>query len=156
MVRWSSVMSIGQVATKPVVSTTPNAPLAEVAKLLTQRHVGAIVVVKRPADRVEAVGIITDRDIVKAVSGRAADLYTLSAEEVMSRDVLEINESDSLAEGIRRMRARGVRRAPVIDSSGALVGVVSVDDLLYELTRELASIVDLIKRQPLAEGTVRT
>jgi CBS domain-containing protein len=148
-------MTIGRVATRKVVSVGPSAPLAEVAKLLTQQHVGAVVVVKRPAERPEPIGIITDRDIVRALSGRAADLYTLTAEEVMSRGPLELREDESLMEGIRRLRARGVRRAPVIDSSGALVGVVSVDDLLFEIAREFAGLVDLIKRQPLAEGSLQ-
>jgi CBS domain-containing protein len=73
----------------------------------------------------------------------------------MSRGPLELREDESLMEGIRRLRARGVRRAPVIDSSGALVGVVSVDDLLFEIAREFAGLVDLIKRQPLAEGSLQ-
>jgi CBS domain-containing protein len=147
-------MTIGRVATRKVVSVTASAPLAEVAKQLTQQHIGAVVVVKRPADRPVPIGIITDRDVVRALSGRAADLYTLTAEEVMSRSPLELRENEPLAEAIRRLRARGVRRAPVIDAGGALVGVVSVDDLLFEVAQELAGLVDLIKRQPLAEGAI--
>jgi CBS domain-containing protein len=147
-------MTIGKLASKQVVSVAPSAPLSDVAKLLTQHHVGAVVVVKRPAERPEPIGIITDRDVVRALSGRAADLHSLTAEEVMSRGPLELPEGESVMEGIRRLRARGVRRAPVIDESGALVGVVSVDDLLFEVARELASLADLIKRQPLAEGHI--
>ena len=51
-------------------------------------------------------------------------------------------------------RLRGVHRAPVLDAHGALVGIVSVDDLLYEVGKDLAGLVGLIAKQPTVEGTL--
>ncbi|MDW8257971.1 MAG: CBS domain-containing protein [Gammaproteobacteria bacterium] len=139
---------------RQVVSVPPSAPLSDVVKRMIQHHVGAVIVVKSPASRPVPVGVVTDRDVVRALSMHAADLFTLSAGDVMSRDPLELNENDSLAAAIAKLRSRGVRRAPVLDQSGALVGVVSVDDLLFEVGRELAALVDLIAKQPRKEGTL--
>jgi signal-transduction protein with cAMP-binding, CBS, and nucleotidyltransferase domain len=102
---------------------------------------------KAPSDRPVATGIITDRDITCAQLDRAADLGSLSAEEVMTRNPLEINEEDSLSQAIETLRVRGVRRAPVVSSNGALVGLVSTDDLLACVARELMHLGRLVALQ---------
>jgi predicted transcriptional regulator len=65
----------------------------------------------------------------------------------MTRDPLVVCESDSMEEALRRLRARGVRRAPVVDSSGTLVGIVSADDILMQLAHEVALLGRLLERQ---------
>ena len=70
----------------------------------------------------------------------------------MTRNPLEINEEDSLSRAIQSLRARGVRRAPVISSTGALVGLVSTDDLLACVARELMHLGRLVAQQPRQEA----
>ena len=141
-------MNVGGLCSRPAVSAAASATLSEVAELMRNRSVGAVVITKAPRDRPEAVGIITDRDIVQAQLDHVADLSRLSAEQVMTREPLELNEQDSVEEAIHRMRARGVRRAPVIGPSGALVGLVSTDDLLAHVASELVGLARVLEKRP--------
>ena len=69
----------------------------------------------------------------------------------MTRNPLEINEEDPLSQAIERLRARGVRRAPVVSSNGAPVGLVSTDNLLACVARELMHLGRLVALQPRQE-----
>lgn len=148
-------MTIGTVCSRDPVTAPANAPLAALARLMRDRHVGAIIVTRQPIDRPVPVGIVTDRDIVCAQIERGADLFTLNAEDVMTRDPLVLTETMSLTEGIERLRERGVRRAPVIDNSGGLIGLVSVDDLFAAAAEDLVQLARLLARQPKREGAQR-
>jgi CBS domain-containing protein len=141
-------MNVGEICSRDLVSAPESAPLGEIAALMCQRHVGAIVVTKIPSERPIAAGIVTDRDIVLAQLGRAADFASLRAADVMSACPLELCEDDSVEDAIQRMRARGVRRAVVITADGALAGVVSTDDLVVQIARELIVLACVLDRQP--------
>ena len=146
------MMNVGQISSRKLVSAPVGTTLSEVAKLMHDRHVGAVVVTKAPLDRPIAVGIITDRDIVQAQLERGADLTSLAVEEFMTSDPLVLNEEDSLDDAIRRLQARGVRRAPVITSGGTLAGLVSTDDLIAQVVRELVKLAHGLWQQPRREG----
>jgi CBS domain-containing protein len=119
----------------------------DVASLMREHNVGAVVLTRSPLDRPVAVGVITDRDIVQAQLDHTADLSALSAEQIMSRYPLEISEQSDVDEAIQRLRAHGVRRAPVITADGSLVGMVSVDDLIASLAEELVGLACVLARQ---------
>jgi len=148
-------MKIGDICTRNPATVSTSATLAEVARLMKDRHIGTVIVTKAPLDRPVATGIITDRDIACAQLDRRSDLASLSAEEVMTRNPLEINAEDSLDKAIAKLRARGVRRAPVVSSSGALIGVISTDDLFAYVARELMLLARLVTLQPRQEATRR-
>ena len=145
-------MKVGDICTRNPAAVATSATLAEAARLMRDRHIGAVIVTKAPLDRPVVTGMITDRDIACAQLDRRSDLNSLSAEEVMTRNPLEINEEDSLSGAIEKLRARGVRRAPVVSSSGALVGLVSTDDLFACVARELMLLARLVTLQPRREA----
>jgi len=145
-------MSVGEVCTREAVTVLSCAALDEVAAIMRDRHVGAVVVTKAPLDAPVVVGIVTDRDIVRAQLKRAESLSRMRADEVMTRDPLILNEQQSIAEAISQLQVRGVRRAPVIDASGLLVGVVSTDDLLARVSEELLGLAQLVTRQASRES----
>ena len=103
-------------------------------------------------DQPVPVGMITDRDITRAQLDSGRDLCELSSEEIMTRDPLVLCEDEAVEEGLGRMRARGVRRAPVATVHGTLIGVVSSDDLIAQLARELSALARLLDLQPISEG----
>ncbi len=144
-------MTVATVYTKGAITVSPSAPLSEVAQIMCGRNVGTVIVTASPADRPVVVGIITDRDIVRAQLHRTSDLSRLSVADVMTSDPLVLNEQESVESAIDQMLARGVRRAPVIDASGMLVGLVSTADLLAEVSDELFNLV-----QPIARQAIRT
>jgi CBS domain-containing protein len=91
--------------------------------------------------------MLTDRDILRGQIAKGADLHCLTVGDVMSRDPLSLPLATSLEEAIESMNARAVRRAPVVDANGSLVGIVTLDNLLPAVARELQSLAELIGRQ---------
>jgi CBS domain-containing protein len=144
-------MNVGQVCSRGVVSVQEGATVTEVAQLMRSRNVGAIVVVETRTGQPVARGIITDRDIVRAQLEHALDLSELAAFGIMTVDPLLLPEDTDIDEAMNRMLLHGVRRAPVIDTHGSLVGLISTDDLVSQMARELASLARLLELQPAVE-----
>ena len=144
-------MVVGSLCSRPAVSVATGAPVADVARLMRDEHVGAVVVTDLRGDRLRPAGIITDRDIVSAQVSRTADLSRLAAADIMTRNPLVLDEEESVDGAIAHLRARGVRRAPVVSRDGALVGLISADDLFAHVARELVALGEIIARQRRAE-----
>lgn len=148
-------MNVGTLCSRGPVLVEAPTPLTDVAQLMFQHHVGAVIVTKSPLDRPVAVGMVTDRDITRAQLERECDLSQLTADSVMTRDPLVLCEDVPVEEAIGRLRARGVRRAPVVSAHGELIGVISVDDLIAEVARELSAFAHLLEMQPMLERLQR-
>lgn len=127
-------------------------PLADAARSLCDRHVGALIVLKRGDSLRRPIGILTDRDIVRGEFQRGADLYVLTVGDVMTQDPLVLVADLGLTEAIEALNARSVRRAPVVDASGVLLGIITLDDLLPALARELMTLANLMGAQASREG----
>jgi CBS domain-containing protein len=140
-------MNVGEECSRPAATVPLSATLAEAAALMRERNVGAVIVTQSPSVRPIAVGVVTDRDIVRAQLDHTADLSSLGVEQTMSRDPLEINAQSDIDDAIFRMRARGVRRAPVVSGDGTLVGVVSIDDLIARVAQDLLGLSTALARQ---------
>jgi CBS domain-containing protein len=140
-------MNVGEICSRRPVTASASAPLSEVAQLMYENRVGAVVLTLAPADRPTAVGILTDRDVVCAQIEHGGDLSHLPASRQMTPDPLAFREDVQLEEALSAMRRRGVRRAVVIDQTGALTGVVSVDDIILSLSAQIAAIGRLLETQ---------
>ena len=145
-------MNVGSFCSRPPVAVAAGTPLADVAQLMRERHVGAVVVIEGDPARPQVVGIITDRDIVCARITRAADLSSISAAETMTAHAVLISAQDAVGAAVAHLRARGVRRAPVVGEDGTLLGVISADDLLAHLAGEIAALAGIVSRQVRAEA----
>jgi CBS domain-containing protein len=133
-------MNIGEICSRRPVTASARAPLSDVARLMYENHVGSVVLTLAPADRPTAVGILTDRDIICAQVRHGADLSRLPASQEMTPDPLSFREITRVEDALACMRAKGVRRAIVLDDTGALTGVVSIDDILLNLSEQVAAI----------------
>lgn len=148
-------MNIGRILRRKAVTVMGSDPLSQAARLMCERHVGALVVVAERGEQPMPAGVITDRDIVRAQLDQRADLMLLSVERVMTRDPLVLSLETPLELAVEKMRARGVRRCPVVDAKGGLVGIVTTDDILTALAIELGSLARLIGDQPLHEREIK-
>ncbi len=144
-------MIVGEMCSRGVVCVFESTSLREVAALMGERHIGTVVVITKFATTLRPVGIITDRDIVRAQLEHVADLSRLRVADVMTRSPLTIYDHEEIEDAIENMRARSVRRAPVVNSDGNLVGFVSSDDLIAEVARQLSRLASLLQRQPARE-----
>jgi CBS domain-containing protein len=148
-------MSVGEYCNRDVVITGGVIPILEVAQLMRHYHVGDVVIVERHGEVATPVGILTDRDIVVEVLAEGVNPDTVTAADVMSRDLLLLNEGEAISSAIERMHVRGVRRAPVIDNSSGLIGLLSVDDLIEIMAEQLQQLSTLFKRQQVQEQQQR-
>jgi CBS domain-containing protein len=90
---------------------------------------------------------VTDRDVVIEVLAEGVDMQGVTVGDVMSFELVTAREHDDLFDTIKAMRAKAVRRVPVVDASGALVGILSVDDLLEIFAEHLADLAALVRRE---------
>jgi CBS domain-containing protein len=135
-------MKLNDIFTRSVVTAAPEETLATVALEMQEHNVGTIVVVenRRP------VGIVTDRDLALALGARRVSPQT-EVQNVMTRHVLSIPEDTSMYTATKFMREREVRRLPIVDREDRLVGIVTLDDLLRFLGRELYNLAEGIKHE---------
>jgi len=147
-------MKTGEICKRSVVTTVTGTSLADVAKLMRESHVGSVVVIHPPGSRMP-VGIVTDRDIVVEAVAPGLDARTLTAGEIMSRNLVTASEADDTSWSLKVMRDRGIRRLPVVGAAGELVGIVALDDLLESALVALSDIVQAIGTERLVEGQRR-
>jgi CBS domain-containing protein len=139
-------MSISEFCVRDVVCTTRSATIAKAAALMRQFHVGDVLVVDETDGRRIPVGIVTDRDIVIEVVATGVDPRLLKVGDLVQRPIVTITEDRSYGDTIRLMTVNGVRRMPVVDRTGNLVGIISVDDMLRQLAIPLAALAELPDR----------
>jgi CBS domain-containing protein len=139
-----------------VVCCGRDTPLLDVARLLRSQHAGDVVVVDDPdEDRIPA-GLVTDRDIVVKVLAADRDPRKVTAGEVMRTPLVTADEGEDSSEALARMRKHGVRRLPVTNAAGSLVGIVTLDDLLRLVVADAGALLDVIaKEQDLEHRTLR-
>jgi CBS domain-containing protein len=148
-------MNAGELCSRIVVFAERDMDLVEAARLMRDHHVGSLVVVDDTgAGRVPA-GILTDRDIAIAVVAKGVDPTTLRVGEVMSVDPVTVREQDDVLDALRAMRAHGVRRVPVIDAKGLLVGILALDDVLEVVAEELGELARAIASARVRETHAR-
>lgn len=140
-------MNVGALCSRRVVAVPTSATLSQVVVRMRDERVGSVMVTSGGESHPRVVGIITDRDIVRTQLERTADLSRLSAGEAMTQKPLVLDERESVDGAIAHMRARGVRRAPVVTGDDRPVGLVSIEDLLTLLTTTLIDVVGILGQQ---------
>jgi CBS domain-containing protein len=140
-------MTIGKVCSRKVCVCRPGDALAAAAMRMVECHVGALVVVGPESEGLKPIGIVTDRDIVCRQLDAGRDLFCLSVDDIMTPKVFTLQEDCGMEEAIERLNEWSVRRAPIVDARGNLVGMLSLDDVLPALTAELSSLAEILRSQ---------
>ena len=124
-------MRLREMMQTPAFTCPPTTTLSEAVHLMHLHEMGSAVVV----DDARIVGIVTDRDI--ALKGYGRDLpASAPVSRVMSGAVVTISAEADTYEAAAKMINHGVRRLPVVDAGGSLVGVVAFDDLFMVFEQE--------------------
>jgi CBS domain-containing protein len=116
-----------------VATIGPDHTLMAAAAALGQRRIGALVVTGSDG---AVVGIVSERDIVAAIAGGGADMLQKPVSTVMSVDVITCSPNDTMEQLMSAMTEQRIRHLPVIDK-GALVGIVSIGDVVKHRVREI-------------------
>jgi CBS domain-containing protein len=121
--------SIRDLMTSNPTVVDPDKPVAEAAKLMKQEDVGIVPIVD---DQNRLVGTITDRDITVRVVAEEKDPKSTTVSEVASQNVVTVEPQQNLDEALRLMAQHQVRRLPVVEEDGKLVGIVAQADVARE------------------------
>ena len=128
-----------------VVTTDPSASVSEAIKLLAARRIGAVVVTG--ADR-RMVGILSERDIVRALADKGAKALDMPIAEIMTRKVITCGIGETVCELMERMTTGKFRHVPVVEQ-GRLAGIISIGDVVksrvQEMEQESAALQDYIR-----------
>ena len=136
-------MKVLDFCSRKVVTEEPTASLRSASLAMRNAHVGALVVVERKGGVTRPIGILTDRDIVVAVVAfPGARPEAIQVCDAMSARVAVARADEGVFEAVATMRDRAVRRLPVVDIDGSLVGIVTLDDLLMVISTELANLAE--------------
>jgi CBS domain-containing protein len=149
-------MAVGEICNREVVFARRNHSVKEAAELMRQYHVGDLVIVDESNGRRVPCGIVTDRDIVVGVVAKGLDPDTLRVGEVAGPELVIARETDGVAQTIELMRAKGVRRVPIVDAQGGLVGILTADDIVDLVAEEMTALAKMVSRERRREAELRT
>ena len=138
-------MSLSTLLTREPVTAAPMDSLVQVAALMEREKVGAVVI----TEGTRPVGIVTDRDLAMAVCVHGVTSRE-RVQNVMTCPVTTISKDEGVFNATQIMMDNAVRRLPVVDENGILVGLVAIDDLLLLLSREVQSMAEGIKAETAA------
>lgn len=142
-------MKIGVLCIRQVVIVRPETTVLEAARLMREHHVGSLVVVDPSTDPPRPVNMVTDRDLTLEALALAGDRGpSLQLRSILAeRRLVSAREDEDLEEVLERMRGQGVRRLPVVDVRGRLVGIFAFDDAIDWLAEQVAGLARLLKRE---------
>lgn len=136
----------GLVCTREVVIGTPDESLATIARRMAAYHVGDVVLVEERDGERYPIGLVTDRDLALRIGSPHFD-PDATVDTLAGRPLVTAREDELLHDAIKRMRAHGIRRLPIVNRRGVLQGILTLDDVLHLVTEELSDLSILITRE---------
>jgi CBS domain-containing protein len=126
-------------ATAVVAVAEPDTTAFVAAQLMRKHHIGALVVIDAKEKNCP-VGVLTDRDLVLALMAEGLDPTLFTVGDIMSIEPVVAHPDMDAMDAVQLMRMHRVRRLVIVDGPGRLVGIVTMEDVLELLTRELTSL----------------
>lgn len=148
-------MSISEFCHHDVVCATRETTVTEAAALMREYHVGDVIIVETRDGKRIPVGIVTDRDIVVEAVAAGVDPSLLKLGDLRLAPLVTVEEGASYAQTVSRMSVAGVRRVPIVGADGVLIGIITLDDMLWQLAAPLAALAGLSGRARELEATTR-
>ncbi len=127
-------MRIAREYERPAVTVSPDANVVDIADQMDESNVGSVVVVD---DEHKPLGLITDRDLMVRVVAEGRDPLKTTAQDVMSTELALGRAKESTETILARLRDAEVRRLPLVDDAGRLIGIFTLDDTVFELGVQL-------------------
>ena len=138
-------MTVGEICNREVIVIQRDETILEAAKLMRQFHVGAVIVVDKQNNRQVPVGIVTDRDLVVEILATELDETVITVGDIMAPEIFSVQENTAIHEAIDFMRRKTIRRLPIVDETGELVGILTLDDALQLLSEQLLDLAKLVR-----------
>ena len=149
-------MKVGSLCKRAIVAVDAGATLRQAAKVMLARHVGALLVTVEGDGRRDALGLVTDRDLVIACVARELAPSEVFVGAIATQPLVSIAATSSASEAAALMHSSGVRRLLVIDDHGEITGLLSSDDLLDALLEPLQMLASALRVNVAREETLRS
>jgi signal-transduction protein with cAMP-binding, CBS, and nucleotidyltransferase domain len=148
-------VNVGHIASRVVVVAQRETPILSIAQLMRDNHVGAVIIIEDEPPLNRPIGIITDRDLVIEVLALELDYRAFTAGDIMTANPTTVRETDAVFDAFEQMQRSAVRRLPVVDATGRLVGIVAFDDLVELLAQELEELAKTVRHGGRREEKLR-
>ena len=130
-------ISISSFMTTKIVTDTEDQNISSASKKMDENNIGSVIIIDNERDK-KAVGIITERDVVRIIGKLQPWLLSTPLSALMSKPLITIRSNASLRDGIQTMYSRNIRRLPVIsdkDKKGEIVGIITDKDIFKMLMK---------------------
>jgi predicted transcriptional regulator len=149
-------MKVGDICKRAVIAIDNSMDINAAAEVMRQHHIGFLIVYRSGDELRRPIGVLTDRDIVIEVVAKKVDPATVTVNDLMAQQPLVATETEELGDVLQAMRIAGIRRVPVTDMRGALVGVIAIDDVLDLITGFMCDISGSVKSEQRQERRSRS
>jgi CBS domain-containing protein len=138
---------IKELCNRDLVTVGRDDTIYKAAELMRQNHVGDVLVVEKKQDVTIPLGIVTDRDVVVEIVAPGLDPKVITVGDIMLPHLSSIEEDAEVFHAIKLMTSKGIRRLPVVDNNGSLIGILTLDDLLLMMAKEFFSVAMLLSNE---------
>ena len=146
-------MTAGELCNRTVYIIRADESVLEAARLMRKYHVGCLVVVEEHGEDRVPIALVTDRDlVVKGMAEAPGELDNMPVARVMSEGLTTARDTERMFDVRKKMRARGVRRIPVVNAEGVLQGIIAFDDMVEWMAQELTDLAQLVSREQQRES----
>jgi len=138
-------ITVSTIMTPNVITVNEKQTLREASKFMYQHNIGGLIVLMDTSNNENAeidkpIGIITERDIARLVAFSSNLSTDTAISEVMSKPLITTNQNSSIKEVTELMQKNDIRRLPIVDNKGKLVGIITAKDILRSLMEFLKSL----------------
>lgn len=148
-------MSIKNLYRKEAVTVKPETRIEDVTRIMEEKNLGSLIICQDGTNWKELgirgakeFGIVTDRDIALKVINNRLDPKTATIDQIMTKkNLIVLREDMGLCEALDQVRNAAIRRFPVIDAEGNLQGIITIDDIIQLLGREMADIAKVLENE---------
>jgi len=142
--------------TANVKTAMENQPIREVCKMMYQNKNGSMLILKKNtidnnSDDKKPIGIVTERDIVRLMGSSDVSLDNISVGELMSSPLITINPNNSIKDAIEIMQQKDIRRLPVVDNKGKMVGIITDKDVFRAMLKNQSLVTSFLGDQLLVD-----
>jgi len=146
---------VSSIMTKNVIVQTEDQTIQAISRTMFENNIGNVLIIRNNTlgnnigNQYKVIGIITERDLVRIIGSFDQTLYHTPVQQLMSKPVISITSSSSLKDAIETMQLKGIRRLPIIEQDGKLVGIITARDIFKIITKNQDTISSFINNQTL-------
>lgn len=138
-------MSLRNLCRREVVCVNVGTSVKKAAQLMEEKNIGCLIIVEK--ESVRPIGLVTDRDILLRVVNKGLDPENVPVEDTMTKNIVTLDERIGLFEALEQTKESGMRRFPVVDINGHLQGIITLDDIIYLLGKEMGDVASIIEKE---------